>query len=501
MPCQVYDGDGDGGGGGGGEERESFGSIDGAPESLDNIVDTVALEQVVTIQEKEPAPRIKERPPAAPETFVANPAADMRKVRRIIAENTDWSLVTVPQLEDICLKYIVDNFESNCYCFRRLNPEHKASVLRILPVNLPLKVTALLIDQEGYWERCCRNRWSICNVSDYENNWKRMYFERNLERMIEFFVPDQTDDTELDEALKVSSDFVKKLQIKQMLPPVAPEETITDLLEEQSDEYIYQDPMCDHFNMMPVLEQLKSLKELHITFSVRDCGMNFVRSMFHITKKDCEKLAEAVKICTTLRVLHLYRSKLDDEKTRILMYHLLDHPSIEEIDLSHNNIGDHGTKAIGKLICTCDQIKTLNLCNNKVGLIGGQALAHSLLKTEKLETLNLRLNYIGDEGGSCLLKALINNYSLKHLNLAANKLGELTAMALAQLLRSNLILTWIDLSCNDLKKTGGMQIRENLEMNVAVTHLDLRLTNCSQETEFQINQLLEYNQDVQEGRV
>lgn len=40
-----------------------------------------------------------------------NPAADMRNMRRIIAEDPDWSLATVPLLVDLCVKHIVDNFE------------------------------------------------------------------------------------------------------------------------------------------------------------------------------------------------------------------------------------------------------------------------------------------------------------------------------------------------------------------------------------------------------
>ena len=40
-----------------------------------------------------------------------NPAADMRNMRRIIAEDPDWSLATVPLLVDLCVKHIVENFE------------------------------------------------------------------------------------------------------------------------------------------------------------------------------------------------------------------------------------------------------------------------------------------------------------------------------------------------------------------------------------------------------
>ncbi|XP_036355589.1 dynein regulatory complex subunit 5-like isoform X1 [Octopus sinensis] len=444
---------------------------------------------------------LSEFPTSISETFILNPAADMRKMRRIIAEDPHWSLATVPLLEELCISHIVDNFENNSIYFKSLRPAHKAKVLETLSVNLPLKITAELIEEECYWERCCRNRWALCNVADYGNNWKRMYFERNLEHIIEFFVPDKTDIRELNETLKVSSNFIKRLDIGQLLPPLTPDEKSMDFLEEGSDSTSEKERECDHFNMYPVLKALTSLEELHLTYSVRDCGMNFTWSMFHFTKKDCQTLSEAIQHCKTLRVLHLHRSKIDDEKTRMLMYHLLDHPSMEEIDLSHNYIGDRGAKAIGKLITSCDRILKLTLCNNRIGIIGGQALAHALIKTHKLMLLNLRLNRIGDEGGHCIFKALTKNTSLQELNVAANKMGESTAIALSQVLRTNINLVSIDISCNDLKEDGGKLIRESLEVNTTVRHLDLRLTNCGQEAEFRINQILDHNQEANRERL
>ena len=50
-----------------------------------------------------------------------NPAADLRNMRRIIAEDPEWSLATVPMLAELCVKHIVDNFESKC-SFLKKNP-------------------------------------------------------------------------------------------------------------------------------------------------------------------------------------------------------------------------------------------------------------------------------------------------------------------------------------------------------------------------------------------
>lgn len=50
-------------------------------------------------------------------------------------------------------------------------------------------MTAPLINEEDYWEKCCNERWALCVVADHNGQWKQMYFERHIQEMIEQFVP------------------------------------------------------------------------------------------------------------------------------------------------------------------------------------------------------------------------------------------------------------------------------------------------------------------------
>lgn len=51
-------------------------------------------------------------PPSPTASAKDNPAADWRTMRRIIAEDPEYSLATVPRLIEICITHIVSNFES-----------------------------------------------------------------------------------------------------------------------------------------------------------------------------------------------------------------------------------------------------------------------------------------------------------------------------------------------------------------------------------------------------
>ena len=51
-----------------------------------------------------------------------NPASDSRSMRRIIADDPEWSLATVPDLTELAVKHIVDNFASQYSSTNQLIP-------------------------------------------------------------------------------------------------------------------------------------------------------------------------------------------------------------------------------------------------------------------------------------------------------------------------------------------------------------------------------------------
>ncbi|CAL1536298.1 unnamed protein product [Lymnaea stagnalis] len=431
------------------------------------------------------------------ESASENRIGDWRNMRRIIAEDPEWSLATVPLLNELVIKHIVKNFENKSEVLKDLLTKDQKKVLAQISTDLPLKVTALLVDDEGFWERCCHARWELCDVSSFGNSWKRMYFERNLQQIIELFVPEASDSDELDDTVMLSANFIKKLDIRQLLPPVPQKSKGPDfdeISEAASD--AGDDSESDHFNFGPVLKKLSFLEEFHVTYGVRDCGMNFEWSLFQFTARDCLQLSECIAALPNLKVFRLHRSKMDDDKVRVFISHILDHPGLIELDLSHNIIGDRGARAIGKFLNNHSKLVKLNLCNNQIRVAGAQAIAYALTKNNLLQYLNLRLNRMGDEGGQAITRALMKNRTLVEVNLSSNDLVEPTAAILNQVLSQNLVLRYLDLSCNRLGPDGGKQLQEGMEENKTILHIDLRLTEVGQEAEYCINQILRRNQEA-----
>ncbi|XP_029984870.1 dynein regulatory complex subunit 5 [Sphaeramia orbicularis] len=431
-----------------------------------------------------------------PSRATLSPAEDSNKMRRVIAEDPDWSLMLVPFLSTLCLESIARNMEKKPI-FEELNPLQREFVQGKLSVSLPLHVTANLISDGVYWKRCCEERWEICDVAHYGNSWKRMFFERHLENMIELFIPDVTQPETILDMVPLCKNYVKRLDISQLLPPIKEpqkeeEEYSTELVNDND----YEGPSIDHFDFSILLDKLDNLEEFHLVYRVRQCGMNFEWEMFGMTDRDCESLAKALKSCKTLKRLRLHQSNIEDKQCRLLVKNLLDHPSLRELDFSHNLIGDRGARAIGKLLSR-SKLQVLNMYDNNIRDPGARAIAHALSKNSTLLSLNLQLNRLRDEGGQSIGQALIKNNTLLHLHLGANEVTGPSAVAISKALLQNNTLKSINLSSNKLGVDGGKALQEAMSTNTTVTECDIRLTEVDESDVSLINQVVWSNQSVE----
>ena len=127
---------------------------------------------------------------------------ELKPVRRIIADDLEWSLRIVPPLTDLALNSLVRSFDTDPK-YGELMDKHREQLLKNLPTRVPLKVTAPLIYDQNYWERCCKEKWPICDISKYDHSWKRFYFEKNIEEIVENFIPAKSDTKQLFEYVEL----------------------------------------------------------------------------------------------------------------------------------------------------------------------------------------------------------------------------------------------------------------------------------------------------------
>ena len=153
-------------------------------------------------------------------------------------------------------------------------------------------------------------------------------------------------------------------------------------------------------------------------------------------------------------------------------------PNIEELNLSHNNIGPDGTQTLAHTLSCGNKIKVLHLSENNISADGTRILTGALKCCNKLEELDLSQNNIGQDGAISLVYAF-SKYSkfkvkfniedvpfalagvhkicpkLKVLNLLDNIIGAHGAQTLPPKLNSCYELKVLDLSGNIICPDGA----------------------------------------------
>jgi len=127
--------------------------------------------------------------------------------------------------------------------------------------------------------------------------------------------------------------------------------------------------------------------------------------------------------------------------------------SLEELNLSENNIGDDGVAAFAAALVNNTTLEVLDMSYAQSVSAAGWGTFFNLLMNSNsaLETLDLSTNHIGDEGVASMVDSLANMSSLKCLNLRDNQFITATGWrTLSNLLRHpNCILEELHLEDND----------------------------------------------------
>ena len=152
-------------------------------------------------------------------------------------------------------------------------------------------------------------------------------------------------------------------------------------------------------------------------------------------------------------------------------------PKLNRIDMSYNQLGDHGTTQLTKAISkrAKNSMTEVSLSGNDMASKGIESIMNKLLQ-HKLITLNLDNNCIGDQGCQLVAASLPSIPSLTRLNLAFNEIG---CRGMATLMRSLVgceSITSLGLSGNVMKISGAIAMGFTLAHHPRLSILEL--DNC-----------------------
>ncbi|ETV96776.1 hypothetical protein, variant [Aphanomyces invadans] len=187
------------------------------------------------------------------------------------------------------------------------------------------------------------------------------------------------------------------------------------------------DNRLTHAGIATVVQQLSGRLELHsLNLSVNEIG-----------EAGCASMADFIFSAPNLTHLDLSQTKLLDT-FESLANEIAIHPHLLSVNLTNNEIGDVGGQLLGATLAaaTCT-IQDLNLSWNQICHAGATAIGHALQTNRSVQHLNLSMNRFGDDGGHQVAAALLVNTTLRTVDMTRNNLMGSTAVSLSYAIEHN----------------------------------------------------------------
>ncbi|XP_072892641.1 NACHT, LRR and PYD domains-containing protein 12-like isoform X2 [Hemitrygon akajei] len=190
-----------------------------------------------------------------------------------------------------------------------------------------------------------------------------------------------------------------------------------------------------------------------------------------LTDSGAEDLASALSTNPSLTELELSNNKLGDSGVKLVSAALRDPEcKVQKLELEKIGLTDSGAKEFASALSTNPSLTELILSGNKLGDSGVKlvsvALRHPECKIQKLELARVGLT---DSGAEDLVSALSTNPSLTELNLGWNSLTDRSVPALRRLILTLPSLERIRLVGNRFSETGSKELRSLQEPRPGLT--------------------------------
>ncbi|XP_075571132.1 protein NLRC5 isoform X12 [Pelecanus crispus] len=189
----------------------------------------------------------------------------------------------------------------------------------------------------------------------------------------------------------------------------------------------------------------------------------------------CQRVCEK---CAQLQELRWSHVELHNDEAEMLVRILLPLPELKKFGLTSSSIMATGIDYLIMGLQNCQAIEELNLSHNKIGDPGLINLAAVLLEMQNLKRIDLSGNTPSPAGGEKLMEALAYCKCIEELLLSRNVFGDKTAVKLAFCLPHMTNLKILHLQNNNIGPAGGMELARALvacglleEISLSENHL------------------------------
>ncbi|XP_072892282.1 NACHT, LRR and PYD domains-containing protein 3-like [Hemitrygon akajei] len=218
------------------------------------------------------------------------------------------------------------------------------------------------------------------------------------------------------------------------------------------------------------LESVKTLSFCGMTLTPIDCAVlshviGYCDTIKHLDLGNChiqcegiQRLGPGLHKCQELR---LGRNELGDSGVKLVSAALRNTEcNIQKLELYDVGLTDSGAEDLASALSTNPSLTELNLSDNDLGDSGVKLVSAALRNPEyKIQRMELWSVGLTDSGAEDLASALSTNPSLTELSLESNSLTDRSVPALRRLILTLQSLEWIWLEGNRFSRTGRKELR------------------------------------------
>ncbi|PRP85882.1 hypothetical protein PROFUN_06156 [Planoprotostelium fungivorum] len=251
-------------------------------------------------------------------------------------------------------------------------------------------------------------------------------------------------------------------------------------------------PRCTMANLTkPLGEKQLSIiaHSLRETRSIQELDM----SGNNINYQGAHEIAVALQGNQSIRLALLGENTFGSEGVKFIASVLKENTTVTELDLHSNDIGNHGAASLGDALTENQTLVKLDLHQNIIKPQGMLAISSALKVNRSLQTLNIRFNEIGNNGAIALGTALELNQTLTELDFGGNMIEALGGKALAQGMMRNSSVKKLNLRSNQIGDEGAIEFAILLRENNILEELYLGLNNISTQGAVSIGEALSVN--------
>ena len=156
-------------------------------------------------------------------------------------------------------------------------------------------------------------------------------------------------------------------------------------------------------------------------------------------------------------------------------------PTVAELDISSNNLGDSGTATVCRFLASNDTVLKVDFSRNSIQRVGANAIARMLAVNSKLKSLDLSHNALSEEDFELIASQLHTQHTLENLDLSSNSFMSKCGYLFCCIFANNVSLVMLNLSCNYIGDEGIQDLIPGLKKNGTIQNLDLSWNNIGNE--------------------